>query len=555
MIVTAALSLAASMRVGNQLDQLSESYFPAYHDLADASVDSLQRALEIRRMIIAKTGTPPDPIRYAESLTVAEAKLAQIDREERTARALIQTMSENTAFSDTIALARVESQLDSILTDDRRYLADETKRLLSLLDNGNSEEIGAGLERVERLRDELSRKMNAIRSDMLKLVQASTATTLRNQRELLIVATALTALATILGLAFSLLVSAGMMRPMRRLLEGTRAIEAGHLDQTLLVSSKDEIGQLTGAFNRMVEQLRLKERIRETFGKYIDPQVVEGLIDRPALATSGQRRVMTTLFCDLAGFTSISEGMTPQGLVKIMNRYLSTMSEPIRTQHGVIDKYIGDAIMAYWGPPFNDAAEQARLACLAALDMVARVSPLNTGLPEILGVRNLPPLDIRIGVATGEALVGSIGSEVMMSYTIMGDSVNLASRLEGANKAYGTRVLASEATAKAADPDVELREVDRVVVLGQKAPQAVFEVMARKGQLTAEQAQLRARFAEGLAAYRAKQWETARGGFKAALAVAPNDGPSATLLGRLDALQGANLAEEWDGAWHLDQKW
>jgi adenylate cyclase len=144
-----------------------------------------------------------------------------------------------------------------------------------------------------------------------------------------------------------------MMRPVRRLLEGTRAIEAGHLDQILQVTSRDEIGALTGAFNRMVEELRLKERIRETFGKYIDPQVVEGLIDRPALATSGQRRMMTTLFCDLVGFTSISEGMTPQGLVKIMNHYLSAMSGPIRTQHGVIDKYIGDAIMAYWGPPFN----------------------------------------------------------------------------------------------------------------------------------------------------------------------------------------------------------
>jgi class 3 adenylate cyclase len=389
---------------------------------------------------------------------------------------------------------------------------------------------------------------------MLTLVQASTATTLHKQRELMIGAAALTALATILGVAFSLLVSAGMMRPVRRLVEGARAIEAGHLDQTLLVTSKDEIGHLTGAFNRMVEQLRLKERIRETFGKYIDPQVVEGLIDRPALATSGQRRVMTTLFCDLVGFSSISEGMTPQGLVKIMNRYLSTMSGPIRTQRGVIDKYIGDAIMAYWGPPFNDDADQARLACFAALDMVALLPSLRAELPEILGVRNVPPLDIRIGVATGEALVGSIGSELMMSYTIMGDSVNLASRLEGANKVYGTGVLAAEATAKAADPDVELREVDWIVVLGQKEPQAVFEVMARKGELTPVQAELRARFSEALAAYRAKQWETARRGFVAALAAVPNDGPSVALLSRLDVLQAANLAEDWDGAWHLDQK-
>jgi class 3 adenylate cyclase len=111
---------------------------------------------------------------------------------------------------------------------------------------------------------------------------------------------------------------------------------------------------LTTAFNQMVEQLRLKERIRETFGKYIDPRIVEGLIDRPMLAAEGQRRVMTVLFCDVRGFTSTSEGMTPQGLVKVMNRYFSTMSGPIRDHEGIIDKYIGDAIMAYWGPPFTD---------------------------------------------------------------------------------------------------------------------------------------------------------------------------------------------------------
>lgn len=554
MVCTAALSFAAAMRVGNRLEQLSGSYFPAYRNLSEATVDSLGRALAIRRMIIAKTATPPDYVDYAESIAVAEARLADIDREERSAQTLIQTMIENTAFSDTIALTHVKTLLDTILTDDRRYLAAETKRLLSSLDRGNSEEIAAGLERVEGLRDELTRKMNAIRSEMLTLVQASTATTLRTQRELMIGAAALTALATILGLAVSLLVSAGMMRPVRRLLEGTRAIEAGHLDQTLQVTSRDEIGVLTGAFNRMVEQLRLKEHIRKTFGKYIDPKVVEGLIDRPALATSGQRRVMTTLFCDLQGFTNISEGMTPQGLVKVMNRYLSTMSESIRTQHGVIDKYIGDAIMAYWGPPFNDDADQARLACLAAIDMVARLAPLRAELPEILGVRNTPTIDIRIGVATGEALVGSIGSELMMNYTIMGDSVNLASRLEGANKVYGTRVLASEATAKAVVRDVEVREVDRIVVLGQKEPQAVFEVVARDGELTAEQAELRACFSEALAAYRAKQWEKACTGFMAALAVVPDDGPSATLLKRLDTLQSANLAEDWDGAWHLDEK-
>ena len=369
------------------------------------------------------------------------------------------------------------------------------------------------------------------------------------------IAAALTAIAAILGVLFSVLVSTSMARPVRRLLEGTRAVEAGNLDETLVATSRDEIGHLTAAFNRMVEQLRLKERIRETFGKYIDPRVVEGLIDRPVLAADGQRRVMTVLFCDVKGFTGISEGMMPQGLVKVMNRYLSIMSQPIRNHRGIIDKYIGDAIMAYWGPPFTEDTEQARLACLAALDMVARVEPLQAELPELLGVRNVPiAVDLRIGIATGEALVGSIGSEFMMSYTVMGDTVNLASRLEGANKVYNSRLLVSEATASAAALDVDVREIDRIVVSGQTTPQAVFEVMGRKGALTPAQILLRTTYSEGLAAYRARHWEDARRRFTAALEAVPNDGPSATFVKRIDSLLADPPGNDWDGAWRLDQK-
>jgi adenylate cyclase len=247
--------------------------------------------------------------------------------------------------------------------------------------------------------------------------------------------------------------------------------------------------------------------------------------------------------------------MTPQGLVKVMNRYFSTMSAPIRGHQGIIDKYIGDAIMAYWGPPFADDKEQARLASLAALDMLQLVPQLRAELPELLGVRTLPnAFDIRIGIATGEVLVGSIGSELMMSYTVMGDTVNLASRLEGANKEYGGRILVSEATVAGASAAIEAREIDRLVTLGQTQPQAVFEIMGRKGELTAAQLELRGRFSEGLAAYRAQRWEDSRRAFEAALLAAPGDGPSETFVRRIDKLKLAPPGDGWDGSWHLERK-
>jgi class 3 adenylate cyclase len=264
---------------------------------------------------------------------------------------------------------------------------------------------------------------------------------------------------------------------------------------------------------------------------------------------------MTVMFCDMKGFTALSEGVTPQGLVKIMNRYLSTMSEPIHAYRGVIDKYIGDCIMAYWGPPFVEDAEQAKCACSAAIDMIGRLANLRKELPELLGVRVIPTeCDIRIGIATGETLVGSIGSEYMMSFTVMGDTVNLASRLESANKIYGSRCLISEATANLCAPDFEIREIDRVVVTGQSHPQTVYEVLGGKDAPSSRQTLACARYAEGLAAYRARRWDEARAAFAAALEAVPDDGPSMALLARVADLKLNPPPDNWDGSWRMEYK-
>jgi adenylate cyclase len=554
MALTAFLSLASAIQVGKQQDELTQSYIPAYGNLARANLRSVERALELRRVVIAKLQSPSNDV--AALRANFDAKGQEFESEIQSARRLINELIEkNTTTVETRSLVRLQTRLDAAVDDSRRHLNDEIARLLKLLEEGNTTAIDESLTRVDAFRDELNGKLDAIRADMLALLRADADLTTQKQRRVTLIAAFLTLLAAVLGLVFSLLVSAGVTRPVRRLLEGARAVEAGNLDERVPITSKDEIGHLTTAFNQMVEQLRLKERIRETFGKYIDPRIVEGLIDRPMLAAEGERRVMTVLFCDLRGFTGTSEGMTPQGLVKVMNRYFSTMSAPIRDHEGIIDKYIGDAIMAYWGPPFTDDAAQARLASFAALRMLELVPQLRTELPELLGVRNLPTaFDLRIGIATGDVLVGSIGSEWMMNYTVMGDTVNLASRLEGANKEYGGRVLVSEATLAAASEAVEAREIDRVAVLGQNRPQAVFEIMARKGELSTAQFELRDHFSEGLACYRRRQWREARSAFEAALAVVPNDGPSITFIKRLDRLILHPPGEDWDGAWRLEQK-
>jgi class 3 adenylate cyclase len=556
MTVTALISLALVMQVSGRLEELSRSYAPAYASLARADIHSLERALALRRMVIDRREQVQDEAHYADARKRFEESDGIVDRELKTARALLNGLiAKGSSFRDTAALARIDTHLADVIDGTRVQLNEEIARLLSSLDGGDRKEIAESLQRVDELRDDLDRQLDDVRTEMVSLLQVDSAATIRRQQTVVIIAMVLTGLAATLGLLFSIIVSTGLTRPVRHLLEGAQAVERGELDRTLAVTSQDEIGHLTMAFNRMVEQLRLKERIRETFGRYVDPRIVEGLISGPALAAEGERRVMTVMFCDVKGFVGVSEEMTPQGLVKVMNRYFSVMSAPIHEHGGIIDKYIGDAIMAYWGPPFTTDGEQARLAGLAALDMLAQVGPFRAQLPELLGLRNLPiSFDIRIGIATGEALVGSIGSDVLMSYTVMGETVNLASRLEGANKVYGGRILTTEATVRAAGDALEVREIDRVVLVGQSHPQPVYEIMGRGGALTPGQRELRDRYGAGLAAYRNRRWEEARAAFTAALSAIPDDGPTLTMLKRVDTLAAAAPADDWDGAWRLDQK-
>jgi class 3 adenylate cyclase len=559
MVIVSALSTAMTRKVAHQLDELTTKYVEANNHLARMQTQSLERSLELRRMVIAKTQSPPDEAGFAERKQRYEAAGVAIEQEAGAVHGLINAIIDDlTTDSDNAALGRIDSRIEDTSRDLLHYLDEEHDRLFPLLDAKTQDfaEIRRSLTRIDALRDELNQRIDGIRRDMMAQVRADAAVTMRDQQRTIAISAVLTGLAAILGLTFSLFVSSGITRPVRRLLDGTRAVEAGRLDGSIDITTHDEIGQLTAAFNAMVGQLRRNENMRETFGRYIDPRVVETLIDRPVLAaTDGQRRVMTVLFCDMKGFTALSEGMTPQGLVKVMNHFLTAMSEQVRNNHGVIDKYIGDAIMAYWGPPFTEKGEDAGLACLAAIGMLGRVAALRTELPELLGVRAAgSACDIRVGIATGEVLVGSIGSEFMMSYTVMGDSVNLASRLEGANKAYGSRCLISEATMMTAGDAIETREIDRIVVVGQIHPESVFEVMGGKGDLAPEQLILRARYAEGLAAYRTRRWDEARRAFDAALEAVPSDEPSKSMIKRVNDFVTKAPPHDWDGAWRFDYK-
>jgi adenylate cyclase len=211
--------------------------------------------------------------------------------------------------------------------------------------------------------------------------------------------------------------------------------------------------------------------------------------------------------------------------------------------------------MAFWGPPFTGKDEHAGLACLSALKQLDQLKEFRRRLPALMGPqKQVPHFDFRIGIATGEVVVGSIGSERSKSYTVMGDTVNLASRLEEANKHYGTRLLINETTNESARNEIVTREIDLIQVVGKTRPVRVFELLAQKGNQSKEQTQLKALFEEGLESYRARDWEKAVKQFHACLEVNPQDGPAKEFLKRVEILTKNPPPRDWDGVWHFSEK-
>ena len=559
LIMAAVAVIAAHMTnvVSGQLRVLAEHYMPAYAALSDSDGAAGDQAFWVRRLFTAYLDDfagKTDDVAQMEAEVAHQSKI--LDDGLAEARRLINLqIRDSLDFGDDIALARLDTRLE-FLQSERATHERNLPKIIEAIESRQHGRFYALVAQLDQYRDAFNDRIDAVRADMEGLTQNAAERTREYQERAVYVSGVLMAIAAFLGLAVAAIVTAGLVRPVRRLLEGTAVIENGTLDLTIPVTSGDEIGRLTAAFNRMAGELRVKERIRDTFGKYVDPRIVQGLLDRPDLnRTQGERRVMTILFCDMKGFTSLSEGLTPTALVTIINRYLTLLSAPVREQGGIIDKYIGDAIMAFWGPPFCRGEDQARQACLAALDQIEAVNRLSAELPELLGVkRGLPQLAVRIGIATGEVVVGDIGSDVAKSYTVMGDTVNLASRLEGANKTYGSRILINEHAAEMVGESIELREIDSILVVGKSDPQRVFEVLGRKGQVPDEQLSRRASFAAGLAAYRNRKWQDAIAAFASCQEGGTQDAPASVFLQRLELLMTDPPGDSWNGVWSLATK-
>jgi len=326
-----------------------------------------------------------------------------------------------------------------------------------------------------------------------------------------------------------------------------------------------------GTFSaRYVETSRQKKFLTESFSRYVAPQVVDEIIRDPSrLKLGGQNREITILFSDIRSFTTLSEGMKPEELVTFLNRYLTAMTETVLDHHGVIDKYIGDAIMAFWGAPLEDE-NHADHGVVTALKMIESLEEFNQKSKN----EGFQPINIGIGLNSGEVTVGNLGSEKRFDYTVIGDAVNIASRLEGLNKYYGTQIIISQSTLEKLKSDaatmkelednivqafalsyhgqqkkILVREIDTVRVKGKQRGLKIYEVVLDKNKSDIES--VARSFAQGLQAYYAGNWDQAKMAFNSVLAKLPDDQPTKLLLERCQQLRNI---KGWDGIYTLKLK-
>ena len=342
----------------------------------------------------------------------------------------------------------------------------------------------------------------------------------------------------------SLYIAEQVARPLERL-----AAEAEEVGQ-LRIDPRPVQHSFVLEVDRLAEAAEDMKRGLLSFQKYVPADLVRDVLasGREA-ALGGERRVVTISFCDLANFTSISEKLACEELVRLLGEYFEAYSAQIVASGGTVDKYIGDAIMAFWGAPLPHP-RHALEACTAALRGREQLRELR----RKWAAEGKPALFTRVGIHTGEVLVGNIGSPARLNYTVIGDSVNLASRLEGLNKVYGTDILLSESTQREAGPDLIARPLDWVAVKGKAEAVLVYEPLGLRGEVDQAASELADVFGRALQAYRGRDWAGAIALFEQASVLRPEDAPARLMLARCRGYQADPPGDDWDGVHHMETK-
>ena len=440
--LTAFMALRNSAETVRQIGSVVEFAIPAYGALARSHIRSLEQAMELRRsLLLAQDPAAPDACdrRACAGLSQGAERISPGGRR-------CGTTAEEPAGQHVVRDSRRRScgrlsEALAALTPLTEAYEKETAACLAAIRARSLAEARQRLGTIDGLRQQLGERLEAMRAGMFATLQAISKEAQDAEARARIATIVVFVLSSILGLGVAALGAMRVIRSIKSLVLGAEAVEGGNLDTRIQIASRDEIGRLAASFNRMTEGLRMRDRIRETFGRYVDRRIAEQLIGpHDLLAERGERRDVAVMFCDLAGFAALSERVEAEQLVRFLNAFFSVLAREIAATEGIIDKYIGDAVMAYWCPPFVPQHEVALRSADAALLCLRQVPAIAAFSEEIFGGGTAYDPRIRIGIASGPSITGSIGANERRNYTVVGETVNLASRIEAATRLYRTTI-------------------------------------------------------------------------------------------------------------------
>lgn len=375
---------------------------------------------------------------------------------------------------------------------------------------------------------------------MFAVLQRSLVDALQPYMRLRFVLFGLSAFGLVLSMAGGVLIARTVTRPMRTLAEGVRWIEEGDYTRQVTIKQKDEVGRLANAFNHMVKGLAERDRVRNLLGKVVSVAIAEELLSKE-IELGGEEREVTVLFSDLRNFTALCEHRSPQAILSLLNTYLTGVSAVVEANGGVVDKYIGDAMMALYGAPLRHD-DDAERAVSTAIGMCQALDGLNADFEQM----GLPRLNIGIGINTAMVVAGNMGSKSRLNYTVIGDGVNLASRLEGLSKKYGVAIIVSEATRRLA-PSFAFRELDRVRVKGKMEPVLIYQPIGKSGSIDQSVLYELNAYHEALELFRTRQWDAAMSRFLELKTITADCALYQLYIDRIAEFLRNPPGMEWDG--------
>ena len=521
-ILTSSAILYYLTSVTFELTKIADHMVPITKNLSELDAHVIEQELVMERVFTFFEMEPIPNSKIETEVKTFHELSGLIDNEFQAANQTIsEALSNARSNDDIIAMARFDPLL-VYLRGIHKNIEKNSMRIISKLKNRNFEEAHLLEELLRKEEDLFNFQMIKILKEVETLTERSALTAEHHQKSLVVLNAVFTALAIISGLAFSWVASAKLASPVNELMIATNEVKSGNLSARSGVYGDDEVAQIAIRFNRMVEGIKAKEQIKSTFGQYVDSRIVDSILNNYDM-DEVHRQPTTVFFSDIAGFSRISEQYTPSSVVKLVNEYLTDVSGPIINSQGIIDQFIGDAVVAFWGPPFVDEHEGPFLCCKAALEQQIQINVFRKKLSDILGVRQgLPDIRVRMGIATGECIVGNMGGSNLQSFTAIGPAKDWAEELETLNNKFNTQILVLETTVNLVGDRMEFRRLDRFQVAAEKQI-GVFELLGQSGTVSEETLEYKCAFEKALSFYEDGDFKKASKNFAKCKKLNPND--------------------------------